>query len=209
MNVLDRLDFQVVRPGRVSDKGTGFNDPPFHSSTWNRTAFLGQIVCDQLSKASKARGKLLKAGEDPVFEPSWARYSRNMVDAIETVNQKIRDEAQYPNEAPAFMAIRHLLVLDLYLRRVLWRAHLRGTLAYVQHRGGIDEVLKLKQGPLYVNFAVEYETYLSGVRLIRYAHARADTNGRPAINLETLYTRIQPAQPSSSSKVWKNSQTSS
>ncbi|OAA81060.1 DUF300 domain protein [Akanthomyces lecanii RCEF 1005] len=150
-----RYYFEVVRPGRVSDKGTGFNDPPFHSSTWNRTAFLGQIVCDQLSKASKARGKLLRAGEDPAFEPSWARYSRNMVDAIETVNQKIRDEALYPNEAPAFMAIRHLLVLDLYLRRVLWRAHLRGTLAYIQHRGGIEEVLKLKQGPLYVNFAVE------------------------------------------------------
>ncbi len=201
------IDFEVVRPGRVSDKGIGFNDPPFHSSTWNRTAFLGQIVCDQLSKASKARGKLLRAGEDPAFEPSWARYSRNMVDAIETVNQKIRDEALYPNEAPAFMAIRHLLVLDLYLRRVLWRAHLRGTLAYIQHRGGIEEVLKLKQGPLYVNFAVEYETCL--FHSVSDAYTRRDADGRPATILETLSTRTQPAQPSSSSKALKTLRTSS
>ncbi|KAM3449040.1 hypothetical protein MY3296_007238 [Beauveria thailandica] len=149
-----RYYFEVVRPGRVSEKGQ-FNDPPFHMPGYNRTAFLGQIICDQISKASKARGRLLRAGEDPAFEKSWDRYSRNMVDAIEVVNQKFRDEALHPNEAPAFMAIRHLLVLDLYLRRVLWRAHLKGFIAYIQHRGGIKEVLKLKDAPLYLNFAVE------------------------------------------------------
>ncbi|TQV96049.1 DUF300 domain-containing protein [Cordyceps javanica] len=150
-----RYYFQVVRPTRVAATAKQFNDPPFHAPAFNRTAFLGQIVCDQISKASKCRGRLLKAGEDPAFERSWNLYSRNMVDAIERVNQKIRDEALYPDEAPAFMAIRHLLVLDLYLRRVLWRAHLKGFIAYLQHRGGVSEVLKLKDGPLYLNFAIE------------------------------------------------------
>ncbi|OAA62346.1 DUF300 domain protein [Cordyceps fumosorosea ARSEF 2679] len=151
-----RYYFEVARPGRVAQSRTkSFRDPPFHSPTHNRTAFIGQIICDQISKASKSRRRLLVAGEDAAFEGSWNRYARNMVDAINMVNQRIQDEALYPNEAPAFMAIRHLLVLDLYLRRVLWRAHLRGVIAYIQHRGGIKEVLKLKDGPLYLNFAVE------------------------------------------------------
>ncbi|KAM3485205.1 hypothetical protein MY8738_001453 [Beauveria namnaoensis] len=149
-----RYYFEVVRPGRVSEKGQ-FNDPPFHLPGYNRTAFLGQIICDQISKASKARGRLLKAGQDAAFEKSWDRYSCNIIDAIKVVNEKFRDEALHPNEAPAFMAIRHLLVLDLYLRRVLWRAHLKGFIAYIQHRGGIKQVLKLKDAPLYLNFAVE------------------------------------------------------
>ncbi|KAJ6786677.1 hypothetical protein PWT90_08546 [Aphanocladium album] len=129
-----RYYFQIVKPSRMPETGEVL-DPPFHLPVFSKTKFLSQIICDQISRASKARGRLLEPGEDPALAGSWERHHRYTVDYIRFTNELVRRDDS-SNGAIGLHGIMHLLVVDLYVKRSFWRAHLNGFLAYLQHRGG-------------------------------------------------------------------------
>ncbi|KAJ3494912.1 hypothetical protein NLG97_g3767 [Lecanicillium saksenae] len=126
--------FQIVKPARMPETGE-VCDPPFHLPIFSKLKFLSQIVCDQISRASKARGRLMEPGEDLAFAGIWERYHRYLVDYIRFTNELVRSD-DITNQALGLNGIMHLLVMDLYIKRSFWRAHLNGFMAYLLHRGG-------------------------------------------------------------------------
>lgn len=134
--------FEVVEPD-LSPEARRLRPSDVKDPSFPRQSFYANVVSDQLERASKARGTVLRPGEDPAFEASWAGYHRSVLANIGSVNQLLRDDAEYTEEAPATLAILQLLISDLKVALFLWKAHLRGFLAYVEHRGGASEIMKL------------------------------------------------------------------
>lgn len=134
--------FEVVEPG-LAPEVRRLRPSDLQDKNFPRQMFYASVISDQLERASKARGRALRPGEDPAFEASWAGYHRSVLANIKTVNQLLRDDARYTEEAPATLAILQLLISDLKVALFLWKAHLRGFLAYVEHRGGASAIMKL------------------------------------------------------------------
>ncbi|KAJ3493885.1 hypothetical protein NLG97_g4444 [Lecanicillium saksenae] len=137
-----RYFYQVVVPdlppeARVFDMGQLKGD------AYAQRALRADIISDQLERACKARGRTLRPGEDPAFEASWAGYHQGVIESIDATNEFIKNDAKYTNEAPATLAILQLLLSDLKTGLNLWRAHLRGFHAYVEHRGGASKIMTL------------------------------------------------------------------
>ncbi|KAJ6779757.1 hypothetical protein PWT90_06289 [Aphanocladium album] len=106
-------------------------------------AMVADVVSDQLERASKARGRALRPGEDAAFEASWAAYHRSVLENINATNEYLKNDAKYTDGAPATLSILQLLLSDLKTALDLWRAHLRGFHAYVEHRGGASHIMTL------------------------------------------------------------------
>ncbi|TQV95489.1 DUF300 domain-containing protein [Cordyceps javanica] len=138
-----RYFFQVVEPD-LSPEARRLGPDDLKDKNFPRHILYANVISDQLERASKARGRVLRPGDDPAFAASWAGYHRSVVDNIRTVNQLLRDDARYAGEAaPATLAILQLLISDLKAALFLWTAHLRGFLAYVEHRGGASAIMAL------------------------------------------------------------------
>lgn len=145
--MLENLDAQVVLPGRNVEVRSG-GGPDFHAKTFRFPRFISQVIGDQISRASKARGTLLAPGQYPAFTGVWARYSQLLSSSIRVVNEHILDED--PNASwRVLVGIDQLLVLDLYVERSLWQAHLRAFFEYIQQKGGIAAVLNQPEPPFY------------------------------------------------------------
>ncbi|XWW92753.1 hypothetical protein V2A60_000679 [Cordyceps javanica] len=142
-----RYYFEVVVPGRTAEVRRG-GHPDFHSKTFHFSRFISQVIGDQISRASKARGALIPPGRYPAFAGVWASYYRYLGSSIAVVNRHLQD----PGAGHAwrvFYGIDQLLVLDLYVERSQWQAHIRGFFNYVRHRGGIAAVLRQPEPPFY------------------------------------------------------------
>lgn len=133
-------DLEIVLPGLDPDawkaKPTFFTKPHFQ-----RESFYSGIVSDQIQRASKARGRLLRPGEDPAFTESWAGYQRSVLYNINSVNECLQKDADFPDSAPGTLPILQLLLCDLRTALYLWKAHLRGFFAYVEFRGGASKLM--------------------------------------------------------------------
>lgn len=140
-------DFEIVVPGRSAEVRKGAH-PHFHSSTFHHSRFVSQVIGDRISRASKARGALIQPGEQPAFEGLWSSYYRYLASSLAVVNQYLQD-ARGGNSWCVFYGIDQLLVLDLYIERSRWQAHLNGLFAYIQHQGGITAVLQQPKPPFY------------------------------------------------------------
>lgn len=108
-----------------------------------RKVFYSNVICDQLERASKARGRILRPGEDPAFAGSWAAYHQTVLTGIASVNRLLLEDDKYTDQAPATLAILQLLISDLKAALFVWEAHLKGFLAYVKHRGGATKIMAL------------------------------------------------------------------
>lgn len=103
------------------------------------------VISDQLERACKARGRILVPGEDPAFDGCWASYRQTVAENICAVNNYLTNDAKYTDEAPATLAILQLLISDLKTSFHLWKPHVRGFFAYVEHRGGASKIMSLKK----------------------------------------------------------------
>ncbi len=152
-------DFQIVVPGRTAEVRTG-GHPQFQSNSFHRSRFVSQVIGDRISRASKARGALIQPGEDPAFGGVWDSYSRYLGTSLSIVNQYLQDTTEDASHC-VFYGIDQLLVLDLYVERSQWQAHLRGLFAYIGHQGGIAAVLQRPEPPFYcLNHVLVYVLFL-------------------------------------------------
>lgn len=113
------------------------------SEEFPRTLFQFHLTCEHLQRVSKSRGRLIRSGEDPALSGLWARYHAIVLYNIDQANQLLRDDEKYTDGAPATLAILQLLLSDLKAALFLWKAHLRGFLAYVRLRGGASKIMSL------------------------------------------------------------------
>ncbi|KAM3511839.1 hypothetical protein MY11210_004530 [Beauveria gryllotalpidicola] len=144
-----RYYFQVVVPGRSAEVRSG-GHPDFHAKTFHNSRFISQVIGDQISRASKARGMLIQPGHHPAFAGVWASYSRYLSSSIAIVNQHIQDAGGGGTEwRRVLYGIDQLLVLDLYVERSQWQAHLGAFFEYIRHRGGIAAMLDQPEPPFY------------------------------------------------------------
>ncbi|KAJ4165776.1 hypothetical protein LMH87_007394 [Akanthomyces muscarius] len=118
--------------------------PPCHGP--NRPIFLLDVSSRRIADASKARGKLVRAGEeDPQLDGAWAVHSRQMVQILDIVNKGIADKKmQLSTKQTVLRRIFTLLMFDLIVDASAWRPHLLGYLALIQHMGGVRAVMRLK-----------------------------------------------------------------
>lgn len=124
-------------------------DPSIEHMVAVPTRFLGHIVCDKLSKASKARGKLLEPGEDAAFTGIWTLYFAYMVANIKIVNDDIAEAVVLKSgPAKALGSLMLLFCCDIYFQSAVWGMHLDGFLAYLHHHGGVAAALSYKPKPL-------------------------------------------------------------
>ncbi|OAQ96193.1 hypothetical protein LLEC1_03077 [Akanthomyces lecanii] len=142
-----RYYFEIVVPGRSAEVRKG-GHPHFHSSSFHHSRFVVQVIGDRISRASKARGALIQPGEEPAFQGLWSSYYRYLASSLTAVNRYLQD-TQGDNSRHVFYGIDQLLVLDLYIERSRWHAHLKGLFAYIQHQGGIAAVLQQPEPPSY------------------------------------------------------------
>ncbi|EGX93633.1 C6 zinc finger domain protein [Cordyceps militaris CM01] len=142
-----RYYFEIVVPGRTAEVRTG-GDPDFHAKTFHFSRFISQVIGDQLSRASKARGELIPPGRYPAFTGVWLTYARYLSSSINVVNRHIQD-SDASTSWDVFFGIDQLLVLDLYVERSQWQGHLRGFFEYIGHQGGIAAVLERPEPPFY------------------------------------------------------------
>ncbi|KAM3566620.1 hypothetical protein ARSEF4850_000373 [Beauveria asiatica] len=145
-----RYYFQVVVPGRSAEVRSG-GHPEFHAKTFHNSRFISQVIGDQISRASKARGMLIQPGHHPAFAGVWTTYSRYLSSSITIVNQHIQDAGAGAGFEwrRVLYGIDQLLVLDLYVERSHWRAHLGAFFEYIRHRGGITAMLDQPEPPYY------------------------------------------------------------
>lgn len=110
------------------------------------------MLVDQISKASKARNRLLSPGEDPAFNGVWLKFHHYMAECLLIINQCIRGEwkGKNPNTA-MLLGIIYLLFMDLYQKASVWQAHIKGYLAFVEHQGGAEDSLKTIDGRTFLS----------------------------------------------------------
>ncbi|KAM3468785.1 hypothetical protein MY5147_007604 [Beauveria neobassiana] len=148
-----RYYFQVVLPGRSAEVRSG-GHPEFHAKTFHNSRFISQVIGDQISRASKARGMLIQPGHHPAFAGVWTTYSRYLSSSITIVNQHIQDAGGGGGGGGTewrrvLYGIDQLLVLDIYVERSQWQAHLGAFFEYIRHRGGITAMLDQPEPPYY------------------------------------------------------------
>ncbi|KAM0664208.1 hypothetical protein ACQRIU_006791 [Beauveria bassiana] len=145
-----RYYFQVVLPGRSAEVRSG-GHPEFHAKTFHNSRFISQVIGDQISRASKARGMLIQPGHHPAFAGVWTTYSRYLSSSITIVNQHIQDAGGGGGTEwrRVLYGIDQLLVLDIYVERSQWQAHLGAFFEYIRHRGGIAAMLDQPEPPYY------------------------------------------------------------
>ncbi|KAJ6784778.1 hypothetical protein PWT90_05738 [Aphanocladium album] len=162
----------------------------FVQEKFPRKMFQGSMIVTYLEKASKARGRILRPGEDPAFEATWTGYFRSLQYHITTVNQFLCDDAKYTNGAPAAFPILQLLILDLHTMSPLWRAHLRGFFAYVRSRGGATAMMRLRIPEMArlrpaLSFTMQVNTTCPARQLIEGSDDFTDEEIRALIDFDT------------------------
>ncbi|XWW92754.1 hypothetical protein V2A60_000680 [Cordyceps javanica] len=120
--------------------------PPCHGP--NRPIFLLDVSSHRIADASKARGKLLRAAEEPCVDGAWASHSRHMLHILDFVNKGIADNSQARSNQAILRRICTLLHFDLIVDASTWRPHLLGYIAMIQHMGGVRELLRLNNAHL-------------------------------------------------------------
>ncbi|KAJ6781157.1 hypothetical protein PWT90_07868 [Aphanocladium album] len=122
--------FAVLKPAMLHQ-----DDPEFYRKGFIPCRFICQMMADQISKASKARGRLIGPGEDPAFAGLWSKFHHYMAECLQIINQTIRGEGEY-QQVQIILGILYLVFMDLYQKASMWHAHIKGFLAYFEHLGG-------------------------------------------------------------------------
>lgn len=131
---------EAVRPTLSTAAGRSHN-PGVHAPGYDRDKFVSLVLVDRISRASKSRGCLLQPGDDAAFAGLWSSFADYMLRLVRYLNEYIADDAAPETRRNVFRSIQLLLCFDVCLQRPLWKAHMRGFLAYVQRHGGVMTLL--------------------------------------------------------------------
>ncbi|KAJ3473576.1 hypothetical protein NLG97_g10236 [Lecanicillium saksenae] len=122
--------YMILKPGTPHQPDPDTFHPHFIPSR-----FICQMMADQISKASKARNRLIGPGEDPAFAGLWLKFHHHMAKCLEIINQTIRGEGKY-DKVQIIFGILYLVYMDIYQKVSMWHTHIRGFLEYLGHMGG-------------------------------------------------------------------------
>lgn len=112
--------------------------------------FIISTLSHRILTASKTGGRgMPPAGEDPTLTGAWGSYFRYVLQVIDIVNECIGDKGPYGGYRGTFSRIVDLVALELELQGAAWRAHMQGFLAFLEHYGGVQEVLRRLRPPFY------------------------------------------------------------
>ncbi|KAJ6780459.1 hypothetical protein PWT90_01825 [Aphanocladium album] len=126
------LDVENIAPARVQDEGQVIH-PIFPMRPVGLNNFLLHIVCDQLSRASKARNTVLRPNEDAAFSSLSRQYHTCTAQALSFVNEHIQTGAPH-SPAVFLIGVLGLTVTDELVEEPIWQAHYRGAFTYVKHK---------------------------------------------------------------------------
>ncbi|KAJ3490519.1 hypothetical protein NLG97_g5765 [Lecanicillium saksenae] len=144
-----RYFYSVIQPHRDSELDADHDQHLPSARTSVRPIFIISTLAHRISNASKAYGRMQHAGENPALTGAWENYFRFVLEVIGIVNECINDKGPYGGYRGTFSRIVDLVALEIELQGAAWGAHTEGFLAFLEHYGGVQEVLRLPRPPLY------------------------------------------------------------
>lgn len=72
-----------------------------------------------------------------------------MASGMTVVNRRIAETEEGISEE-ALWGIDQMLILDLYVERSAWQAHIKGFFAYIESRGGVELLLEDPEPPMFM-----------------------------------------------------------
>ncbi|KAJ3493241.1 hypothetical protein NLG97_g4854 [Lecanicillium saksenae] len=127
----------IAKPLLVAQYGD-IPDPKFEPH--DATHFVCNTLCSHLQSVCKARGRLLRMGEDPGLSTLWMNCARYLLKIITFINSCIESKSQ-EHSSMAFNYMFTLMCFDLHFDSQLWLAHVKGFLVYAEYIGGADAVI--------------------------------------------------------------------
>ncbi|KAJ6779759.1 hypothetical protein PWT90_06291 [Aphanocladium album] len=115
--------------------------PPCHGP--NRPIFLLDVSSHRIAAAYKSSGRQSKGvSHSSSVEGAWVIHSRQMMHVLGSINAGIRDERAAGGKSGVLRRIFTLLQFDLIVDASVWRPHLLGYLAVVEHMGGVSVLMR-------------------------------------------------------------------
>lgn len=139
--IANDTDYQALRPQLNVDVGT-LVDPQVDHPLYNALSFICLMAAHNITTVRKTQLNFRLPGEDPALAGLWATYHRHAAQYLRQINQWIQE-----NDTRAFSGIMYLVNMDVDLSLSLWRAHLDGYFALVEHLGGVQAVLSRPVSP--------------------------------------------------------------
>lgn len=136
-------DLTVIKPVR-SNELEPVREPPFNSGQVIPASFTCLVLANRMSNASKSRNRLIRF-EESAFSGLWTQYHRYLLKHLAIVNKLMQSEDKM-DKSIAIFSLYALLCLDCNAGGSMWRNHLNGSMAYVQHLGGVKALEALPRG---------------------------------------------------------------
>ncbi len=119
-------------------------EPPFNSGQVIPASFTCLVLANRMANAAKSRNRLIRF-EEAAFSGLWIQYHRYLLKHLAIVNKLMQSEKTL-DKSKAIFSLYALLCLDCSAGGTMWRAHLNGSMAYVQHLGGVTALQALPRG---------------------------------------------------------------
>lgn len=119
-------------------------EPPFNSGQVIPASFTCLVLANRMSNASKSRNRLIRF-EETAFSGLWTQYHRYLLKHLAIVNKLMQSEDKM-DKSIAIFSLYALLCLDCNAGGSMWQNHLNGSMAYVQHLGGVKALEALPRG---------------------------------------------------------------
>ncbi len=136
-------DLTVIKPVR-SNELEPVREPPFNSGQVIPASFTCLVLANRMSNASKSRNRLIRF-EETAFSGLWTQYHRYLLKHLAIVNKLMQSEDKM-DKSIAIFSLYALLCLDCNAGGSMWQNHLNGSMAYVQHLGGVKALEALPRG---------------------------------------------------------------
>ena len=141
--------YTVIQPHRQTDLDAAHDVHLPSARTSVRPNFILSTLSHRILDAAKASGRMPRPGEDLTLKEVWESYFRYVLQVIDIVNECISDKGPYGGYKGTFSRIVDLVAIELKLQGAAWRAHMGGFLAFLEHYGGVEEVLRIPRPPFY------------------------------------------------------------
>ncbi|TQW08647.1 C6 finger domain protein [Cordyceps javanica] len=138
-----RYYLTVIKPMRSNELET-VREPPFNSGQVIPASFTCLVLANRMANAAKSRSRLIRL-EELAFSGLWTQYYRYLQKHLAVVNKLMQSDEKM-DKSIAIFSLYALLCLDCSAGGTMWQAHLNGSLAYVQHIGGIKALQALPRG---------------------------------------------------------------
>lgn len=138
MRQLDEIKMQVTLDGAVPRNAAAFQ---IDLSRLIPDAYICAIISTYLTACSKARGRILKPGEELSLSGTGSRYFQYLSKTLGIANDCIRGTGPWARSIGGFSPIINMFDSDIGLNGSTWQAHANGLFTYIDRSGGIYTVL--------------------------------------------------------------------